>query len=47
MISFKVKQDENCVAQSLLDKETSKYTFLRRKIRKIPYVSRLLPLHQW
>ena len=29
-----VKQDENCVAQSLLDKETSKYTFFARKIRK-------------
>ena len=33
-LKHKVKQDENCVAQSLLDKETSKYTFFARKIRK-------------
>ena len=35
------------VAQSLLEKETRKYNFFfARKIREIPYVSRLLPLHQ-
>ena len=40
------KQEENCVAQSLFDKET-RYILLREKVLKTPYVSRLLPLHQW
>ena len=28
-------------------RKVNKYSFLREKVLKIPYVSRLLPLHQW
>ena len=41
------QNSQNCVAQSLFDKEFSKYSLLREKVLKTPYVSRLLPLHQW
>ena len=28
-------------------RKLSRYSLLREKVRKLPYVSRLLPLHQW
>ena len=43
-VIFKPKSE---IARVSSTRKLSKYSLLREKVLKLPYVSRLLPLHQW
>ena len=46
-VSTVISKPKSEIARISSTRKLSKYSLLREKVIKLPYVSRLLPLHQW